>query len=464
MRTLKARRLILGWAAFVGAVMGLAAGLLLPKVYEATATVLVDSIQKDHVTGLYEPRLRVNEFLGQQAAIAGSRVVALSTLNALEQEGALSLQDFEDRWRRETGGELVAGNDPRRWAADELLEKFSVASNAVEGTLKLTFRGDSPAQAAIVANQFADAYIETALDQRQRRAARTAASFLEERRTLERDLEDAQRELNRFREEAGLIEVGEYRLEGVELELAGITNHLADARADFSKAETLLAQSKKARPGELLALPIGEDLPSAREAQARLALVSAQLELIAQRYGAQYPDYPEVKRDRDNLEGTIRAAIAERADHAARRLEALEREFADKKAEVVRLQRVEDAYQILKNKVTASRDTYSLVANRTLQEAMQSRVDDVDVVLLSQAVPATHPLTPPLAVIIFLGALIGAALGASAAIAVEFMEGRIRDASQLRHVLRAPVLAEIDLPRRARPRRKIRTLMLARAT
>lgn len=444
-RTLLARKLILGWAAFVGAAAGLSTGLVLPKIYESSAKVLVDSIQKDMVTGLYEPRLRVSEFLGQQAAIAGSRAVALETFNALADEGFIASSDFETRWRSETGGEFVAGNDSRLWAADELVKNLVVTADALEGTLSLAYRGENASQAARVANGFAAAYMKTVQDQRQRRAARSAASFSEERQTLERDIEGAQRELNQFRESAGIVAIGEYKLEGAEMELTTLTAHIADARAELTAAQSLLNQARSAPRDGLLTLSLPESAVSGRQAQARLGSAAEQLQRLNERFGDRYPDYQEVKHEKVSLEAQVLQAIVDHADFSARRLAGLEDEAAIKKAEVVKLHKVKETYDVLENKVDASRDTYALIANRTLQEAMQSRVDDLDVVLLSRAVPPTEALTPPLAIIALIGLAIGAVLGASGAVALEFAEGRIRDPAAISHLLRTPVLAEIAI-------------------
>lgn len=443
-RTLVARRLIVGWSILVSATVALIAGILLPTVYESSAKVLVDTIQKDTVTGLYEPRLRVAEFLGQQAAIATSRTVALETFNQLSDEGFIALADFEQRWRRETGGEIVAGNDARLWAADELVKNLTIDADAVEGTLRIAYRSEDPTEAARIANGFAAAYMKTVLDQRQRRAARNAASFSEERQTLERDLEGAQRELNQFREKAGIIALGEQRLEAAEVELATLMARIADARADRSESDSLLRQAQSVLPEGLLTLTLPDDVLSGRQAQARLGAVTSQLERIADRYGERYPDYLEVKREKESLEQNILQSIYDRADFSGRRLAALEAEAAKMKQQVVELQKVKETHEILENKVAANRDTYALVANRTLQETLQSRVDNVDVVLLSRAVPQAAPLTPPLFVIVIIGAAFGAALGSCVAVLVEFAEGRIRDGASLRHALRVPVLAEVD--------------------
>jgi uncharacterized protein involved in exopolysaccharide biosynthesis len=454
LRTLKARSLIVAWAVVVSTVVALAAGLVLPKTYESTAKVLVDSIQKDTITGLYEPRLRVSEFLGQQAAIAGSRAVALETFNTLADEGHIAAVEFEERWRRETGGELVAGNDPRLWAADELLKRLKIEADAVEGTLKITFLSEDPAQAARAANGFAAAYMKTVLDQRQRRAARNAASFSEERQAMERDLEEAQTSLNAFRESQGIVAVGYERLEAAEVELTSLTASIAEARAAAADARSLLAQAQTASREGLLTLPLPESAHAGRSAQERLGLVSAAVARIAERYGEAYPDLVEARREKAALEDDIMQAILDRAEFTERKLAALEREAADKKAQVVELQRVKEAYDILENRVKASRDTYALVANRTLQETLQSRVGNVDVVLLSRATPPEHPATPPLLVIVLIGVAFGAAVGSACAVIVEFAEGRVRDASALRHALRAPVLAEIPYPAAVKRRRK----------
>ncbi len=453
LRCFAARKLILGWGALVGLAVGVATGALMPKTYESTAVVLVDSIQKD-VTGLYEPRLRISEFLGQQAAIAQSRAVALGAFDSLTAEGFISFEDFESRWRRETGGEIVPGNDPRAWAADELVKNLVIKADAAESTLAIGYRAQDPGQAARVADRFASAYMKTVLEQRQRRAARAAASFSDERQTLERDLEGAQRELNQYREQAGIIGMGEYRLEGAEIELQTLTTHLANARADLARVQSLQSLVERSTPEGLRTLSLGDDLDAGRAAQAQLGEVTAALQMMSSRFGEAYPDYIDLKKRKESLEASIRRAVQDRLVYAERRLAALESEIVLKKAEVMRLQKVKETYDRLEKKVSASRDTYSLVANRTLQEAMQSRVDDLDVTLLARAVPPPHALTPPFAVIALLGLLVGLVLGSGVAVAVEFSEGRVRDAEAVRRLLRAPVLAEIPPARAVRQRRR----------
>ena len=464
-----ARKFLIAWAVLVSACVAVAAGLIIPKEYEATAKVQVDSVQKNLVTGLFEPRVRVSEFLGQQAAVAGSRTVALQVIDTLTAEGYFAMSDFEAQWRRKTGGELVPGNDARLWAADELIRKLTVRADALESTIQLTFRSENPSQSARIANAFANAYMQIILDQRQRRSARNAANFDEETLSLERDLDLAQRELTDFREESGIVGIGAERVQAAEVELASLTARLAEAQGDLSEARSLLRQAQSSGASALLTLPLPDDAQTGRQAQSRLGAVLLQVRRLAERYGERYPDYIEAVNEKTALQRTILSAIEDRTTYAQNRVFALEASLNEKKQDVVELQKIKQQYDVLEQKVTASRETYDLVATRSLQESLQSRVDFVELLLLSRAVPATRPSTPPLFVIVLIGIFAGGALGAAAAVALELLEGRIRRAQALAHILKAPIVATLDAPvkspmpktvsapkkRRAAPRRKV---------
>ncbi|MEL7486134.1 MAG: hypothetical protein AAGJ87_02835 [Pseudomonadota bacterium] len=449
-----ARKLMVLWAVLTCGAIAASAGLALPKKFEATSLVQVDSIQRNTLTGLVEPRVRVAEFLGQQAAIAGSRTVAVQVIDALTRRGVLSFADYETQWRRETGGELVPGNDARLWAADQLLNSLNVKASAIESTLAITFRSDDPAQAARISNAFSNAYMSTVIEQRKRRARRNAENFSDERRSLEVGLEDAQSELTDFREDSGIVALGVQRLEAAEVELASLTTRLAEARADKAEAASLLNQAAKLGESGLLTIPLPGDILYARQAQARLGAVMAQMSRIAERYGPQYPDYLEAANEKATLERNIMNAIANRAEYHARRAASLEVAVKQQKRDVVKLQETKQAYDVLEKRVEASRATYDLVATRSLEESLQSRVDNVSTFLLARAVPPANPATPPLALIVLLGIVAGGVLGAATALALEVQEGKIRSAGAVAHILRSPVLAEARLPRRRRRARR----------
>lgn len=458
---LKFRKLILLWAAAVGLGVGLLLGAVLPTKYLSASKVQVDSLQRNELTGLIEPRVRVGEYLGQQAAIASSRTVALAVINQLSREGFIVLGDFEDRWRKETGGEAVAGNDLNLWAADELLRDLQVTSNEIESTLELGYRAEDPSQAARVANAFAAAYMSTVLDKKQRRSARRAASFSDETQALADGVASAQNDLAAFREKSGVLPLGEHKTDSAEIELSALTERLAQARADNAEAQSLLRQAQALPGSAMISFPLPPDATSARESQARLVAVAPAVARLAERYGPKYPDYVEAVREKASLEGDILRSIRERAEAAANRVAALDAQAARLKSEVMGMQQTRQAYDLLEDKVAASQETYNLVTTRSLQETLQSRVDSIDVFLLARATPPSKPVTPAMWLVALIGAVAGAALGAAIAVFVELYEGRIRTADVIRHSFRTAIVAEIDKVATGRRRRPFRARLAA---
>jgi len=450
---LKHRKAIILWSLVVGALVAALLAVALPKRYVSSSIVQVDSIQRNAITGLVEPRVKVAEFLGQQAAVASSRTVALQVIDDLAAEGFLVLSDYEHRWRKETGGELVAGNDLRLWAADQLLEDLKVTATDLGSTIEIAFEGATPAEAARIANAFAAAYMATVLDQKQRRFAAKAAGFSDETKELARNVALAQDDLARFREQSGVLPIGAQKIEAAEVEFAAMTQRLAEARADDAEAQSLLRQAEATPRTALVNFPLPQDAVSALQAQARLASVIAALGRIEERYGPRYPDYTEAANERAALEASILQSVRDRAAYAANRLVALEGEARALKSALSSMQKTRETYDLLEDKVATSQDTFKLVTTRSLQEALQSRVDTIDVMLLARATPPAGPATPHPLIITLIGVISGALLGATTAVAVELLEARVRTIEAIRRTFRTGVVAEIDA---ATPKRKRR--------
>ena len=290
---LRARSLIVLWSIVIATFISAVLGFALPKNYVASAKVQVDSVFENPLTGLAEKRHRVSEFLGQQAALVSSRSVALKVVAELIATGHLSMAEYEDQWRKKTGGEIVTGNNLTEWVADELLLNLNVQSSVTESTMLISYRSNDPSLAARYANAFADSYMRIVIDNRQRRAARTAANFSEETRNLERQVQKSRDELTDFQAESGLVTIGAQQLEAAEVELGTITSRIADARADYAEARSLLSQAVSASRAELATLPIPNDNNVGKSAQARLGSIRAQMEKVEQRYGENHPDYQE---------------------------------------------------------------------------------------------------------------------------------------------------------------------------
>ncbi|MGV6802107.1 MAG: Wzz/FepE/Etk N-terminal domain-containing protein [bacterium] len=442
---LRARSAIIFWAVMVAMVSAVAISKALPENFAASAKVQVNALRKNPLTGSVEPVQRVSEFLGQQAALVDSRTVGLHVVNRLAAENYLSMQDYEARWREETGGELLPGNELEPWIADQLMEKLDIGSNALESTLTISYRAEHPSIAARYANAFADAYMSVVMEQRKRRAQRNAASFSEETKTFEQELEAAREEMSEFQQQSGMVTIGTQQLESAEVELSSLTNRLSEARADAAEAQALYDLMNATPRNQLITIPLPANNLPGRAAQSRLASVNAQMEKIAQRYGNNHPDYLELREEQQTNLNIIYNSIRERWVYTKRRAEELAAEVEQQKQVVVGLYETKQKFEILENSLNTNSQAYDLVAARQLQESLQSRLDLIDVFLLSRAVPASKPIIPRNVIIAIVCLIAGFGIGVGIALLVELAEGRVRTRQGLKYITRAPVLAEVSL-------------------
>ena len=442
---LRARFMLIAWTLLICVGIAILIGLAVPSRFKAEAVIQVDARTENLLTGMMEPRQRVQEFLGQQSAIIGSRANALLVIEDLIATGDMSLRAYEELWRRKTDGELLPGNDLKIWIADDLLRHTEISADPLKSTLTIRYTGPSPALSARYANAFADAYMILVTNYRKSDSYRNAAKFGDESETFKKRLQAARDALHEFQQRTGFVTIGTQQLESAEVELGSITARLAEARADDAEAQSLAALLKRTPRKDYATLPMPNALAPGRTAQARLATLIAQMKRIDDRYGPQHPDYIEAKSEIARLENVIHTSVLERAKYTKSRVDYLNKEAALQRQRVLDLQDKKQQFDILEKDVETARQTYDLITARTQQEGLQARVESVSVFLLNQAVPTTKPSQPTFWMIVVVGFILGLGLGGTLAVFVELMEARVRGDMTIQFSTRRPVLATMRL-------------------
>lgn len=150
-------RLALGLAA-LGALSVAAVAVAIPERYSAAAQVLVGDAGRGARGGGADADRGAAPLLSTQADIVASGRVALKVVDALRlaDDPAVIAQ-----WRREAQGR----GSVRHFAADRLRDRLTVVpgrdETGADAVLQIAFAGDDPAGAALTANAFARAYVET---------------------------------------------------------------------------------------------------------------------------------------------------------------------------------------------------------------------------------------------------------------------------------------------------------------
>src|SRR5689334_2510026 len=232
---LKARRKAFITAFAVTVFAAIVVALLLPKRYDATATILIDARDEQTMAPAHmSPRERAGYIFTQMELIASGKV-AHRVVRDLKL--AQDPQMRED-WEKDTGG--VGSLED--WIAGTLLEKLKVDSGA-SNILIVKYSSNDAKRSALIANAFAKAYLDTALELRTEPSREAVTWFDEQLKSLRADVKNAQAKLAAYQKEKG-IAGGDEHMDVEYTRLADINGELARTRAATLDAETRYKQAQ----------------------------------------------------------------------------------------------------------------------------------------------------------------------------------------------------------------------------
>jgi polysaccharide biosynthesis transport protein len=421
---LRARRFLAGtiFLAIVG--VALVWIVLRPRNYTAVAPVLVD-MRSDPVPGggglqgMMSP-----SFMATQIDIVRSERVAQRAVQALHLE---QQPDELSKWRDATGGKVPAVP----WIANELQKKLDVKPARDSHIINITWTGHSRAEAAKVANAFAQAYLDVSLELKTDPARGYAAWFEDQVGTARQKLEVAQNRLTDFQQKAGIVST--------------------DERTDYETAHLneLSAQLTAAQ---------GHAAPSAGEATSpivtTLRMDVAKLESKIRQSGASLGErHPEMQRMQAEL-ASLRSMLSSETSRAGSSAEsgrqsrlAHEKELRDaveaQKAKVLALGKQRGQLNLLQRDVDAAQKAYDAVTASASQVRLQSMSNQTNVMPLAAAVEPIDASGLTGKVMLLIAIVAGALLALAGALLAELLNRRVRTVDDLTLVTRLPVLASV---------------------
>jgi chain length determinant protein EpsF len=416
----------------------LAASLLMPKSYKATASLLVDA-NKDPQQSLSptdyyaQPRERLSYMQTQVGIITSAKVA---------QAVARDLKLAEDPKTREAF-EKVQGRQESidEWLGAQLLESLKVETSQ-SNIITISYTAHDPAQAARVANAFAQTYVDTTLALRIVPTRQAAAWFDEQLKALRTNLEEAQARLTTYQKEHGIVSTDEHGdIESIRL------NDLA--------AQVMRAQEQTRGRGAVGgdAASVKND-PMVQRLSADLAGGEAKLVELSAQYGPNYPAYQRQVEENRALRQRLDAATAKAASAAngqrqvARNREAeLRKALAEQHARVLELKQGRNEMGVLMRNVETAQKAYETASQRAVVNQVESRARQTNISALDAAVAPAKPIRPRLTLNLALSLLVGTLLGVGLAAVLELLDRRVRTAADLSSDWNVPVLASLNAQR-----------------
>jgi chain length determinant protein EpsF len=420
--------------------------LLLPKSYRATASVVVDRRDSQSLTdalNAFTSPLDRTGYLQTQVDIIKSPKVARRVVTGLK-------LDERPGNRARFAEARPASGSIQDWLANELTQHMDVATTQ-SSIMRVSYDADNAADAAVIANGYARAYLDTTLDLRTEPNRQAAAWFDEQLKTLRKDLEGAQEKLTAYQREHGIVSTDD-RTDEDQTKLADLSAQLMRAQEQNVELRTREQQVQEAlqQGRSLNSLPEIQNDSYIRNLRAELLKGEAALQILAVKYGENHPDYRKQRTDNRVIQQTIAAEmrnIAATTTNQRREGELRAAQIAAalsaQRTRLLSLKDSRDGLSVLLRNVNTAQGAYDTAMQRFVSTRVESQASQTNASVLDPAVPPAHPYRPSLTLNLGLAAVIGTLLGLGLVMTREMTDRRVHSAVELAHAVNAPVLGEL---------------------
>lgn len=433
---LRARYQVVVLVLLVAVAAALAVSLLLPKKYTSQTSVLVDGRAPDPVAGAAVSGLVAPRYMATQVDIIGGDLVAQRVVKMLKLDEG---QETKAEWLKATGGR----GSMDVWLAESLQSGLQVQPARESNVINIIYKGSDPEKVAVVANAFAQAYLDTNLALKTEPARLYATWFDEQTKASRVKLEEAQSRLSDYQQKAGIVSTDE-RVDYETAKLGQISTQLTTVQGD-----TTDSQSKRNARGDTVAEVMQSPLINGLKGD--IARLEAKVQENNVNLGVNHPLRQRAEAELASLKSRLASEssrISSSIDTAYRVGKDRERELQAavnaQKTRVLMLNKQRDELNVYRRDVEAAQRAYETVSQSASQTRLQSLSNQTNVVRLNTATTPLNPSSPKMLFNLLIAAFGGTLLGVALAFLLELTNRRVRSTEDLVQMLDLPVLASIS--------------------
>lgn len=420
--------------------------LLIPKSYDATATVMVD-VRPDPVSGLGSGGMQNATILATQVDIIKSPTVSRRVVQKLN---LVNSPDLQLKWQKEAKSK----GDYTTWVAEMISKGLDVKPSRESNVIDIAYNGAEPAFSAALANAYAQAYIESTVQIRVN-PAREYADFFDERVKLAREkLEGAQAKLTAAQKAKGIVATEE-RLDVETQRLTDLSAQVTSLRA--LKADTSSRSNQAQARSDQTPDVLNNSLISSMQADA--SRLEAKLQELLQRYGDAHPSVIETQANLQSIKQRISAetrkvtsSLGMLNNVAGSRESQAQAAYDAQRERVLKLKDARNELAILEREVETAQKIYESLQTRLSQTNLESNSSQSNIYLLAPATEPTKPSSPKVMLNMILSVVVGLLLGLMSALAIEMFDHRVRSPNDMVQALDLPVIGVLPSPQAKRKR------------
>lgn len=425
----------------VGAVIGVLIALATPHKFYAESRLFLDPRE----IRLTEDDVR-NQQLSTEAmlAIIDSQLQILSSTSVLQKViDDLGLErDPEFNGSRSSAGigaginlirELISGKDPASDSSQRVLEELrdSLAVSRDSKTFVIIVGVDTrdPEKSALIANKVVDTYLDSEGEAQSGLLERTSESIDTRINSLREDLDEAERAVERFKAENGIVGVAGQYID--DKEILAVSDQLANARAVKVGIRIKAQNLAKANPEDVLSGAFPEEYLSSNLVNLRKQYTQTKstADALATQLGPRHPQYVTAKSSLDTTRSEIiaelRRIVASSQLELQRAVET-EQELASQMA-VAKSRAMDQSVEFvtlreLERKATATREIYEAFLKRSRETSERSNLSTRNIRVISPAEPPLQPTGPSRKLIAVGGMVMGFLAGLGLALLIGAVE------------------------------------------
>lgn len=409
---------------------------LLPKTFTATATLIVNTENKDPLAGQQFPGDVLGNYVATQTELMMSPVILLQVVDQLhlteDPHYAAGLASLDPTARRESVEKSLASNLVIETGRGGQLLYINASAR------------ESPI-AAKIANEVADVYLSQQRQRLGQPAGERAQRYSEELAELRAKAAAAQDKVTEFRKTNGITDVPSANGDSELQALTSLQSKLLDTQS-LRRALEAKQSGQKATTDEALG--------SAQVSTLRSQIGDLESQLAQKRatLGERHPQVLELKSHLEATKHSLDVALSELAQNnvteltRARELEdKLNRAIAEERQKVLGLHQVEGEGEKLTLELESAQAVYKRALDGYDQIMFASAGNNNNVSFISRATPPLKPSKPNKIKLMAMATLFGLAVGFALPLAYElFVNPRVRCRDDIERDFRIPVLAQFD--------------------
>jgi polysaccharide biosynthesis transport protein len=413
---------------------------LLPKSYQATATLMVNTDIHDPLAGK-DPTGVAGGYIPTETQLMQSPGVLLPVIDQLN---LTTVKDYTAGYRGNGSG---SGNEAsiRDWVRQKLQKDLEIDQGS-QGSLLINISASArePFRAAQIANTIADVYMAQQKQRLEDPAVQRAKRYAEQLAELKQKVNAAQDQVAAFRQRTGVVDLSAQK--SVESEVLGNMEHRLDDAQNLRRSAEVKGMGNQSVSSGVMSSPMISGL------KAQLSAQEVKLAQLTSTLGAQHPKVLELQA---NIDANKRAIAAELHTYSISASEdaAAARELEQKLQAAIEVQRAKvlalRARQDEGNKAVLELESAQAVYKRALDgydEIMFASAGKYNYVnLVSRAVIPLQSTKPNKPKLLFMAMMFSLFAGVAAPACYElFLNRRIRCDEDLERSFGVPVLIEFD--------------------